>query len=182
MALSRTFLCFHRDVRWLWSFAGFAALLTNLDVLCVRCEHGLGFVHDFTVALCINMFGLVQDRLTWDLVAACMPAVRAQLDVWTKVQLPRTAEDQTMWILHSLRNSTRGLAGGSISLNVIERVMDLLSDMALGSEAVHCWRLYKILDVRGPDVGLSIGAVVEGGETVGPLPCFSLGLEGRSVL
>ena len=130
-------------------------------------------MHNFTVALCGVFPGLVHDQLTWDLAVACMPLVRAQLEVWLKAQLPRTCEDQTMWVLNSLRNSTRGLAGGSISLNATERVMDLLSDMVPGSEAAHCKRLYKLLDVRGSDVGLSTGVVLDGGRQLVPYPALA---------
>lgn len=121
----------------------------------------------------IDMLGLGHDKLTWELALACMLFVRVQMEVWLKAQLPHTAEDQSMLIVNSLRISTRGLAGGSISLSATERVMDLLSDMVPGSEVAHCWRLYKFLDVRGSDARLCTGAVVEGGRQLAPYPALA---------
>ena len=139
-------------------------------------------VHNFGIVFSFPYILSSEWLPSWELVKACMPAVQAQLSDWDKSLLPRDADSQASWVFHSLINSTKGFARDNVGLKAAAEVTALLKHMKPGSECLHFSSLFSMLDVRGSDVRLDTGDVLEGGAPAGALPCHCMGLEVYPVL
>ena len=109
-------------------------------------------------------------QASWDLINLVIPSVKVALKTWMGNILPGDAELQTQWIFNSINHSTKGLARGGLSAHVSSQVFNLLKGMRPGLEASHLQSLFTLLDMRGSDVKLDTGTVVEGGRHLVPYP------------
>ena len=110
---------------------------------------------------------------SWALTRLFIPFVCTSLRDWEGTLLPGESELQALWVYRSINNSTRGLAKGGLSVQATTEVLSMLANMCPGREASHLVALFNILDLRGSDVRLESGTVLEGGRQLVPYPAIA---------
>ena len=74
------------------------------------------------------------------------------------------------WVLDALKNSTRGLRAPGKASEAAAEVEAILATMRPGAEAEHLHAMYRRVDLRGSDVRIDSGAILEGSRQVTPYP------------
>ena len=97
-------------------------------------------------------------------------AVSAALANWTSRLMPQGPERRSTWILQALQNSTRGLRGAGKASAATAEVEAIVATMHPGAEPQHLLDMYRRVDLRGSDVRLDTGAVLEGTRQITPYP------------
>ena len=109
------------------------------------------------------------DTFAFFLVSACAGAL-----LHKKVgQLPVNSFEHSNFVLSALTNSTKGLAKCGRASEATEQVLQILGSMSLGNEAAHLANLHAFLDLRGSDVRLDSGSILEAARQAVPYPAFA---------
>ena len=147
--------------------------LCNLHGVYVDALLDHGIVHNYVKdACCLDLKVAREVKPSCWLRSLCK-TVRACLREWKAQQLPDSRLAQTEWVFKCMTNSTRGLNKDIVSVKAAEQVMALLDSMQPGLESAHLQQLYIMLHLRGSDVRLDTGTVVDSCRQVLPYPAIA---------
>lgn len=99
--------------------------------------------------------------------------IRRELIAWADSMLPSGTEKQAAWVLANMHNSTGGLGKDRVSENTTQSVLSILKGVRVGQELEHLKQMYSLLELRGSDVRLEIGVVLDGSRQVVPYPAMA---------
>ena len=85
----------------------------------------------------------------------------------------RLLAQQSYFVLKALAASTKGLARHGRASEATAQVIRILTAMSSGKEAEHLSLLHAFLDLRGSDVRLDSGSILEGARQAIPYPAFA---------
>ena len=90
-----------------------------------------------------------------------------------EAQFPFNPAEHSNFVLKALASSTKGLARHGRASEATFQVLNILYAMSAGKEAVHLSSLHAFLDLRGSDVRLDSGSILEGARQAIPYPAFA---------